>query len=275
MTDLNAEGSAPADEALQPEAIAEGQDQAASTEALPGDDAAAAAETEAAEQAKQRKSAQDRIGELTKRMREAERRAEEAERRAQAAPPPPQPQPSKMPNPADYADGQFDPQYVQDLATHIADETVGRRLAAEHERQQQDAVSRQMADRQRTWEDRKAKAMLEMPDFAEVVDASVAAHEWPCPPAMAQAIETSEMGPKVAYHLAKNPDEARRIAALDQFSQVREIGRLEAKLELAPKTQPKTVSGAPAPPANQARGAGGQFKVAPDTDDFEAFDKTY
>jgi len=62
---------------------------------------------------------------------------------------------------------------------------------------------------------------------------------------MAQAIQSSEVGPEVAYHLGTNPKEAERISKLAPILQAREIGKLEAKLSDAPPV--KKTSSAPAP----------------------------
>jgi len=62
---------------------------------------------------------------------------------------------------------------------------------------------------------------------------------------MAQAIQSSEVGPEVAYHLGTNPKEAERISKLAPILQAREIGKLEAKLSEAPPV--KKTSSAPAP----------------------------
>ena len=63
---------------------------------------------------------------------------------------------------------------------------------------------------------------------------------------MAQSIQTSDIGPDVAYFLGTNPKEADRISKLSPFMQAREIGRLEAKLATAPVPVKKT-SNAPPP----------------------------
>jgi len=47
---------------------------------------------------------------------------------------------------------------------------------------------------------------------------------------MSDAIMSSELGPNILYHLGMNPKEAKRIANLSPISQVREIGKVEAKL---------------------------------------------
>jgi len=62
---------------------------------------------------------------------------------------------------------------------------------------------------------------------------------------MAEAIQSSEIGPELAYHLGTNPKEADRISKLSPLGQAREIGRIEAKLAASPPV--KRTSSAPAP----------------------------
>lgn len=228
---------------------------------------------------KPKQTAQERIDELTKLRRDAERRAEEAERKlADAAKPKPKAedegegQPKKEdgpPDPSKFKYGDTDPEYIRALARY---ET---REAMKAERQEQER-NEQLAALQRTWDERVAEFAKDKPDFAEKTGAS----DLPITPIMADAIRTADSGPAVAYHLAENLDEARRIAALPPFAQVREIGRLEGRLERlaeAKETQdppnPRP-SDAPKPPP-QLRGQGGRFKVAADTDDFSDFERQY
>lgn len=63
---------------------------------------------------------------------------------------------------------------------------------------------------------------------------------------MAEAIQSSEIGPDIAYYLGTNPKEAARIAQLTPLGQAREIGKLEAKVAATPPVV-KKVSSAPAP----------------------------
>jgi hypothetical protein len=62
---------------------------------------------------------------------------------------------------------------------------------------------------------------------------------------MASTIQSSDVGPDVAYFLGANPKEAARISKLAPYLQAKEIGRIEAKLADAPPV--KKVSSAPAP----------------------------
>ena len=62
---------------------------------------------------------------------------------------------------------------------------------------------------------------------------------------MAETIQTSEVGPDVAYYLGSNPKEADRISQMPPILQAKEIGKIEAKLALNPPV--KKSSSAPAP----------------------------
>ena len=74
----------------------------------------------------------------------------------------------------------------------------------------------------------------------------------------AAMVIASEEGPAMWYHLAKNPDEAVRIARLPPSQQALAIGRLENQLSkpavqtVAAQTQPKKVEVALAQPVTQA-----------------------
>ena len=62
---------------------------------------------------------------------------------------------------------------------------------------------------------------------------------------MAETIQSSDVGPELAYYLGSNPKEADRISRMSPLSQAKEIGKIEAKLVSAPPVR-KTTS-APAP----------------------------
>ena len=80
-------------------------------------------------------------------------------------------------------------------------------------------------------------------DFIEMVveDDSLA-----ITPTMLEAMSESEVGHKVAMHLAEHPEEARRISSLSETAQIREVMSLEAKQSRA-KTPGKKTTDAPDP----------------------------
>lgn len=72
---------------------------------------------------------------------------------------------------------------------------------------------------------------------------------------MAQTIQTSDIGPEVAYYLGANPKEADRISRLAPIVQAKEIGRIEARLATNPPVKKTTSAPAPISPVT-ARSTG-------------------
>ena len=52
---------------------------------------------------------------------------------------------------------------------------------------------------------------------------------------MENAIIGSEQGPEILYYLGNHVDESYNIAKMDAINAARELGKIEAKLSLAPK----------------------------------------
>ena len=67
---------------------------------------------------------------------------------------------------------------------------------------------------------------------------------------MQDTVLSSESGPALMYHLCKNPETCDRIASLPPLVAIKELGRLEAQLEVAssgPTQAARTVTKAPKP----------------------------
>lgn len=100
------------------------------------------------------------------------------------------------------------------------------------------AEDRQIAQREKlieNFEKRKAEGRAKYQDFEEVTespDVMLSGH-------MVEAILESDVAHDLAYHLAKNPDEAERIYSLPRNATMREIGKLEAKLASGKPAAPK------------------------------------
>ena len=153
----------------------------------------------------------------------------------------------------------FDPVAYSKAQAEWMDRQINKRVASAIQgietRQTEQSI-------RQSFENRAAEFRKAQPDF-DVVIAN------PALPALnadtARNIVRSELGPQIAYHLAKNPDMAARIAKMDNASQLMAIGRLEATLQQAdqaakaaqakpsvPKT--RTVTQAPPPPKPVATG---------------------
>lgn len=62
---------------------------------------------------------------------------------------------------------------------------------------------------------------------------------------MAETIQSSDIGPELAYYLGSNPKDAERISRLSPLGQAKEIGKIEAKLVSEPPV--KRTTSAPEP----------------------------
>lgn len=132
---------------------------------------------------------------------------------------------------------------------------------------------------------RVEQAKTKYADYSAVAEAA----DLPISIVTAQAIMTSDIGPDIAYHLGKNPEEAKRIADMvipgavfpdklpngqpspfagmpvpDERAQLLAIGEITAKLRGAaePKPEPKKISKAPEPVRPVAQRGTGNQKTA-------------
>jgi len=177
---------------------------------------------------------QDRIDEITRQRHEAQREAAYWRGIAEAAQPKEAPADAEEPKPEAFEDYGA---YVRALAKFESRALVKAEFAQQRTQQQRDAQAT-------TWQQRAEAAKTELPDFEQVMSASTA----PMSAAMAEAIKGSDIGPKVAYHLAQNPDIATRLSRLEPMAAAREIGRLESSLSVKPEPTPKRITSAPTPP---------------------------
>lgn len=243
-------------------AAVEAAENAAPVEEHIGDEPAAAPEP-----AKRKPTAQERFDELTREKYEARReadywRAKALEREQPAREK--QPDEDAEPDASSYEYGESDARYIRDVARFDArQEARAQAQAQEQQRRAQVQVA--------TFETRLRE---QFPDGEPEGIANIRRMATLSAP-IQDLILTSEIGPKIADHLGANPAEIARLSALPPHIIGRELGKLEARLETPPPPKAKTVTDAPEPAPSVVRGAGGRFTVAPDTDDFAAFDKQY
>ena len=187
-------------------------------------------------QEKPKRSARERINELTKRAHEAEREAQrwrEAAERKTA-------DPSEKPNPDKF--GSYD-EYVEALADWKADQRVAESFKRRDAERSQAAEARAAEAKAQAWAERQIAFREATPDYDAVVGKSsvqVAPH-------VVDTLLDSDSGPELAYHLAKHPETVKRINSLSPLAAAREIGRIEATLSNPAAPQVKPASKAPAP----------------------------
>jgi len=197
-----------------------------------------------------------RFSELTKQRelarQEAERerqRASELEARLQAlekkAEPEKVEQTDQEPRPSDFTDA-FE--YAKALAEYSTAKALRERDRVEAERKVNEERQKVMT----SWQTKLDQAKAELPDYDEMI---ASAGDITVSDQVRDSILESDVGPKILYHLAENPEVAQRLNSLSPSSALREIGKLEARFEKtveAPKTTVKK-SNAPAP-INPIRG---------------------
>ena len=121
-------------------------------------------------------------------------------------------------------------EYADALAEKKAEELLARREQAKA----QSAIIE-------SYHDLEEEARTKYDDFEQVAYNP----KLPITDAMAQTIQSSDVGPDMAYYLGSNPKEAERISRLSPLSQAKELGKIEAKLSDNPPV--KKTSNAPAP----------------------------
>lgn len=262
-------------------------DKAAADEANEGEKEEEAREDDADKKPKKKQTAEQRIAHFRWMQANAERerdalKAENATLRSGAAPKKDLTEDATAsksdaaPNPADakYKFGEIDPQYIADTVTfHTKKALADAKAADETTRQSEAAASKKQNDAAAVSKIVEAGGK-EFEDFNTVVLQSPVISE-ELPEAIHDLLMAADakVGAQIAYHLAANPEEARKVFGKSMLDQARYFGALEARFSApAAKSQIKT-PGAPPPPKDKAKGAGGKFSTTPDTTNFEAFEK--
>lgn len=212
---------------------------------------------------------QEQVNELIeKRLAKAERKAaREREKLLQMAVNGRQPekQPEAQPE-VDGAPKREDFASYEDYLEARADwkaEQKAKAIIEQRERERVEAEARKQAEtKAKTWQQRLKEAEKEIEDIHEILEDS----EAPLTQPMLEAITDSDIGPKIAVHLAKHPEEAERIANLSPIAQVREITKLETKLSAEPQPPKKEPSKAP-DPITPVGGKAGKVSDKPSDED--------
>jgi hypothetical protein len=130
--------------------------------------------------------------------------------------------------------------YADALAYQKAEELIAKREAA-----------KQQSQILESYQELEEAARDKYDDFEQVAYNP----KLPITNVMAETIQSSDIGPELAYYLGSNPKEADRISRMTPLSQAKEIGRIEAKLASAPPIKKTTSAPAPISPVT-ARSAG-------------------
>jgi hypothetical protein len=137
-------------------------------------------------------------------------------------------------------------EYVAAKAKYIASQEINNALTEREKRQAAERDSKLQSETVENWNKKVAAVTEELPDYYEVIEE---ASHLPMSDAMREAILTSDIGPKIAYHLATHTDDAIAISEMSPIAAIRALTRLEDKLSsTAAKTSAAT---APITPVGQ------------------------
>ena len=132
------------------------------------------------------------------------------------------------------------------ISEYIAARDTHREKSLVEKVRAQTQAEMQRAEIEKQFNQRIDDARKELPDWQEVMDAAKEDQIFP-PQDVVNFIIESELGPKIAYHLAKNPQEIDRLEKLSPTRRAAELGKLEDKLDTKKVVkEEKKTSGAPA-----------------------------
>lgn len=285
-----------------PDSLTQAEMHKAIDDALKAKQAAAeAAKAKAEGKTKQQRNA-ERYDENYKARRAAERRADDLQRQideikaGNATPLTKEKNPSKegelsAPNPADpkYQYGELDAKYLADLARFETLKAIEEDRKSQGTRQQTAAETQAVAELKARVTNWAEEAEANYPDFQEVVMDTLKLpptdpDAWPLSPTLGELILESDFGHQIAYDLASDPKEARRVAKLSVGRQAIWFGQKEAEIsagsaakatETTGASAVKTVareSKAPIPLRTRLNGSGGNRVPNSATTDFAAFE---
>ena len=170
---------------------------------------------------KQRELARQEAAEERRRREELEQRLKDLETKAKPAP---TQSPDAKPTPDQFNDA-FE--YAEKLAEWSANQALKQREKQEAERKAAESRDQLV----KSWQQKIQTVKAELPDFDDMVASSdVRVND-----AIRDAIIESDVGPKLLYTLAENPELADKLNGMSVTSALRELGKLEAKFEKTEK----------------------------------------
>jgi hypothetical protein len=175
-----------------------------------------------------------------------------------------------------YPLGEFDPQYIRDMARHTIDkewttrkEQEAKETAQKQEQAQRDALQSQWSEKMNTFStevDDFFDKTVELEETFGGLDPQYADY-------LVQTIKTLDHGPQVLYYFANHLDEAQKFVKMGALPATLALGEINAMFRGNTRQETK-VSKAP-PPPQVNKGTKATQVVAADTDDLDAFSKLF
>lgn len=193
-----------------------------------------------------------------RRKRQAvERERDELRNQHQAKPEPVQ---QAVPNPEEFAGGEYDPAYISALSRY--------EVRQEHNRiRQEEAEAAQKLTLDQKYSTVEQAGLQKYPDYNVAIESLVSSGVRFSEVAM-EVIAESEYGHDISYLLATNPQAAFNLSKLSPAVQARELGKLEMRMQMQNQQPAKPEIPIPQPKPEvpqtltQQRDTRGQFKAA-------------
>ncbi len=184
------------------------------------------------------------------------------------------------PDPSDeakYPLGHLDDRYVQDAmrfeakraAAEMADAVLQRQQEGERNQQAQRAheVLLEKVD------DLSTRGSEQFDDFQEAVVEAGMRGDWRLDQPTFEAAHEAENGAQILYELSQDKKEAKRVAELSAYGQLKYVADRDA--EIGKGKQPRRIPRAGEPPATQTRGANSRTRPSPYSDNLDTFSKAW
>ena len=227
-------------------------DQAPPAKTEPDSETEANQGTEDTEEDDEETPARGKGGSRQRRIDRLTREVEELKRQIAGQPVKPQDRPSESARPAAGKPKLEDFPNLQAWQEALTDWKIDDRERTRKETEARTATEQTIREQQDVWAKKEKAARKAHDDYDDLMD-TVKIPVGPGVLAARQAMLEDENGAELLYHLARNPKELERIAALSPASAVMAIGKLSASLSPAPENGKPRITGAPKPPPPSGR----------------------
>lgn len=186
----------------------------------------------------------------------------------------PSPDPSDT---AKYPLGHLDDRYIEDKLEWLADQKAAKQADTVLQRQQENernaAVNAHQEALLNQVDDLSTKGSELFEDFQETVVEAGMRGDYDLGQPTFEACVEADNGPQILYDLSQDKKEARRVAKLTPYGQLKFVQERDAEIGTGKKGRTKPQAGEP--PKNQPRGANSKTQINPATDNLNDFEKAW
>lgn len=184
------------------------------------------------------------------------------------------------PDPSDtvkYPLGHLDDRYIEDKLEWLADRKATQSADAVLQRQRENERNAAINAHQETLlnlvDDLSTKGSELFEDFQESVVEAGMRGDYDLKQPTFEACVEADNGPQILYDLSQDPKEARRVANLTPYGQLKFVQERDAEIGAGNKGRTKPKAGEP--PKNLPRGANSKTQINPATDNLKDFEKAW